>query len=130
MRQRLMRFMQGRYGADDLSRVLFWVILFILVLSLFTTNILWWIGLLLIVYTYFRMFSKNIPARYAENQKFLQFKEKIMVFFRRRTKNMGQLKKYHIYKCPNCKQKIRIPRGKGRIEITCPKCKRVFIKRS
>ena len=65
-----------------------------------------------------------------ENQKFLQHTSKIRGFFAKQKYMATQHKTHHIYKCPNCKQKIRVPKGKGKIEIRCPKCQTTFIKKS
>lgn len=122
-----MRFMQGRYGADKFSQFITIVALVLLVINIFLrVPVIGFICLALLVYTYFRMFSKNISARYKENQKYMQITGGI----RQKFKNVGQLGKYHIYKCPSCSQKIRIPRGKGKIEVTCPKCRTKFVKKS
>ena len=86
--------------------------------------------LLLLGYVYFRMLSKNISARYAENQKFLELKEKFLGFFRRGSGNVGRQGDNMIFRCPKCSQKIRIPCGKGMVEITCPKCRTKFRKRT
>ncbi|MBU5459647.1 zinc-ribbon domain-containing protein [Anaerostipes sp. MSJ-23] len=141
MREKWNQFMQGRYGYDDLSRFLMKVFIAAIILSLFTGRIyiagvfslgrvFYWIALILIVYSYFRMFSKNIYKRSQENLRFLEKTRNIRNFFSTQQNLMKQRKKYHIYTCPDCKQKIRIPRGKGKIEIRCPKCGRTFIKRS
>lgn len=135
MKEKLIRFMQGRYGADQLSRftVVFSLIL-ILVSNFIRIDILRTVvdgfGLLLLVLSYYRMFSKDISARYEENRKFMLRTSKIRSWFYHQKKMMTQRKIYHIYKCPTCKQKIRIPKGKGKIEISCPKCSTKFIKRS
>jgi len=85
---------------------------------------------LLILLVYIRMFSRNISKRYAENQKYLALENRLRRFFGQKRYLMQQRKEYHIYKCPDCKQKIRIPRGKGKISIRCPKCGEEFIKNS
>ena len=77
------------------------------------------VGLAAIIYTYFRMLSRNIQKRYAENQKYLSMTAKIRQWFRKEKNMMEQRKTHHIYTCPSCGQKIRIPRGKGKIEIDC-----------
>ena len=87
-------------------------------------------GWVLIIYCYFRMFSKNISKRYAENQKYLAKTYKLRTYIQQQKNSLAQRKAYHIYKCPGCKQKIRIPKGKGKIEIRCPKCGTTFIKKS
>lgn len=131
LRDRFNRFMYGRYGQDELSRFLLMATLVLLVLEmLFHLRGAGLIILLLIGWIYFRMFSRNISARYAENQKYLQMKGKVLGFFRGKKNRADDLKQNHIYRCPKCSQKIRIPRGKGMIEITCPKCRTKFRKRS
>ena len=131
MKEKFYRFMQGRYGNDELSKFLVGVAMVLIILNLLTKsgifNLLFWVCL---IYSYFRMFSKNHSARYAENQKFLALKNKWMYKWENHKRMREQKKIYHIYHCPFCKQKIRIPKGKGSIIITCPKCKQEFGKRS
>ena len=131
MKEKFYRFMQGRYGNDDLSKFLLGVSMAMLILKLLTKNtlfdLLFWISL---IYSYFRMFSKNHSVRYGENQKYLALKNKWMYKWENHKRMREQKKVYHIYNCPYCKQKIRIPKGKGSIIITCPKCKQEFGKRS
>ena len=86
--------------------------------------------LVLLVYVYFRMFSRNIQKRYEENVKYLQMKGRIVSVFQKEKRMAQDRKVNHIYKCPSCKQKIRVPRGKGKICITCPKCRTEFTKKS
>ena len=76
------------------------------------------------------MFSRNISKRYAENQKYLAIENKVRHFFGQKKYIQQQRKEFHIYSCPQCKQKIRIPRGKGKVSIRCPKCGNEFIKKS
>ena len=131
MREKFYRFMQGRYGNDELSKFLVGVSMVLIILNLLTRrsifNLLFWVCL---IYSYFRMFSKNHSARYAENQKFLELKNKWSYKWESHKRMREQKKIYHIYSCPYCKQKIRIPKGKGTIIVTCPKCKQEFGKRS
>ena len=131
MREKITRFMQGRYGVDDLSKALMYVGLVVIVVSLFTSwSVLSLIGWVVLIVVYVRMFSKNHARCYAQNQKYLQYINKVKGFFRRKKSHMEQRKTHHIYACPSCKQKIRIPKGKGKIEISCPKCHTKFVKRS
>lgn len=134
MKEKFIRFMQGRYGVDQLSKFTMGVAVVAIVLSLFVRGtggaLLNTIGILAIVYTYFRIFSKDIQRRYAENQKYLSLTGKIRQWIYKEKNIMEQRKTYHIYSCPGCGQKIRIPKGKGRIEIDCPKCHTKFIKNS
>ena len=126
--------MQGRYGVDQLSKFLLILGLVVVVISaLFNSRvslILYILGWVLVIYCYFRVFSRNIPKRYAENQAFLAKTYKIRMFFQKQKNIWQQRKTHHIYTCPSCKQKIRIPKGKGKIEVRCPKCGATFIKKS
>ncbi len=135
MRNRFMQFMQGRYGFDDFSRFLFLIsAVTILLSSAFRgkniSMIFYLIGWIVLVYCCVRVFSRKIQKRYTENQKFIQKTAHIRENFQNIRSDMTQRKMYHIYRCPECKQKIRIPRGKGKIEIRCPKCGTTFIKHS
>ena len=131
LRYRFARFMQGRYGVDSLSRFLSVILCAVIVIGMFVKIPLsGLITLALLVILYWRMFSKNIAKRYAENQTFLQMKEKFLGNFSNFGSNMSQFKDYHIYKCPRCSQKIRIPRGKGHIMVRCPRCGFEFHKKS
>lgn len=139
MRDKFNRFMQGRYGADAFARFTIGVALACMVLAAVGAVLGWgyrWmslldtLGLALIVYTYFRIFSRNIQKRYAENQKYQAAVSNLRRRFNREKNLMEQRKTHHIYTCPQCRQKIRIPKGKGKIEIECPKCHTKFVKRS
>ena len=128
MRDRMIQFMRGRYGSDELGRVTMWTSLILIVIFALTRNpVLGVLALLMILWTDFRLFSRNIVRRSAENRWFLKHTAGIVQFLKRDAK---ERRHYHIYRCPNCKQKIRIPKGKGRIEITCPRCHIEFIKKS
>lgn len=153
-RYKMMQFMQGRYGADKFGQFLSVVILVLIILDLILRlPILWWISLILLIYMYFRMFSRNIAKRYNENRKYMELTAKLRSsgfgrtvsgWFRTlgmkirdlsfRLKRDADIKKrnegFHIYKCPQCGQKIRIPKGKGKIMIRCPKCGKEFKKHS
>ncbi len=131
MREKLMRFMQGRYGTDSLSLFLIWTSLICIVLDNFLrTGILNLLGVALLAYSYSRIFSKNYSKRNAENRWFLDKTKGIRALFQNQIKHTKMRKTHHIYTCKSCKQKIRIPKGKGKIMITCPKCKTQFTKRS
>ena len=137
MRDKFNKFMQGRYGVDELSRFTMGVALALIILTMFVNivnrsvgSVLDFLGIAAIVYAYFRIFSRNIQQRYAENQKYLQMTSKLRLRFNKEKNLMKQRKSHHIYACPGCGQKIRIPRGKGKIEIECPKCHTKFVKRS
>ena len=131
MKQKLQQFMIGRYGIDSFSKFLMGTALVLCILDIFIDSAMmnsWFV--LIIIYVYFRMFSRNHSKRYQENMKYLQIRNKVIAKFNSEKSVMKQRKTHHIYKCPTCRQKIRIPRGKGRICITCPKCKNEFTKTS
>lgn len=136
MKEKLIKFMQGRYGVDQFARFTMGVAIVCIILAIFAQNgsfvcvILDTAGLLAIVYTYYRMLSRDIQKRYAENQKYLSMTSKLRSRINREKSMMAQRKTHHIYTCPGCSQKIRIPRGKGKIEIDCPKCHTKFIRKS
>lgn len=130
MREKLQRFMWGRYGNDQLNRFLMIIVLVFLVLSMIFRGPFYFLALAALIYSYFRMFSRNIAKRSAENQWYLKKSMKARGFFQKKKRELSQRKQYHIYKCPNCKQKIRVPRGRGRIAITCRKCGTEFVKKS
>ena len=126
-----MKFMSGRYGFDSFGRFTLTISIILMLLSNFRRssflNMLCW---LLLIYTYYRMFSRQIAKRSKENQQFLTSTAPIRKWFYKQKNLMQQRKTHHIYRCPNCKQQIRIPKGKGKIEIRCPKCNHTFIKNS
>ena len=131
MKEKLRQFMTGRYGVDAYSKFLLGVAIVCWILNMIIgSKLLYSWSVLLLFYTYYRMFSKNIQKRYQENQKFLATKNKLIARFKSEKSQMKQRKTHHIYKCPTCNQKIRIPKGKGRICITCPKCKTEFTRTS
>ncbi len=138
MKEKVIRFMQGRYGAygaDAFTKFLLAAgLIVLLVSSAFggraVSLFCYVLGWAVIIYCYFRLFSKNTAKRYAENQAFLSHTAGIRGFFRKQRYMWQQRRVYHIYKCPGCKQKIRIPKGKGKIEVRCPKCGTTFIKKS
>lgn len=124
------RFMLGRYGNDRFNRFLMILALVCFAVSFFGVRGFYLAGLLCLIYAYFRMLSRNTYKRSLENNKYLQCEYKVKHWFSGIKWKLQQQKTHHIYKCPSCKQKIRIPRGKGKIEIRCPKCGQTFIKKS
>lgn len=130
MKEKFYRFMQGRYGGDQFNRFLMIVVLACFFISILGGKLFYLAGIALLLYAYFRMLSRNIYKRSAENAVYMRYAYKIKQKFALWTRDLKQRKTHHIYKCPSCRQKIRIPRGKGKIEIRCPKCGQTFIKRS
>ena len=128
------RFMQGRYGADRLHRVLTWVCLAILIVSIFiarTADIKIYyavllLGLAVLVFSFYRVFSKNIEKRRKENERWLSFENKVKKHFRI-LRDRWKFRKTHVFKkCPKCKAVLRLKRIKGTHSVTCPHCNENF----
>ncbi len=115
-------FMSGRYGTDKLNMVILWTSIIVMVISLFCAGpvqlVLSVIYYGLLIWAMFRTFSRNTYKRYQENRRFLAKLERI------RDRN------HRYYACPKCRQTVRVPRGKGKIAITCPKCRERFVKKT
>lgn len=120
--------MVGRYGQDQLGRFITFLALVILLVNLFFNRAsLPSIALVLIIYSYYRIFSRDINARYRENQKFLDAVEPLRrTIFTSKTRYNNR-KTYKYIKCPTCKLKMKVPRGKGKIRVTCKSCGNKFI---
>ena len=120
--------MYGRYGTDTLSKVLLWVYLaFIVICSVvsFFVDSIWfsvfyYVGTVaMIIWMFFRMFSRNIAARRRENDKFCGF-------FKLR-RNKFRDRKTHVYrKCPRCHAVLRLPKARGKHNVICPRCENRF----
>lgn len=132
--------MRGRYGTDNLNRFLLIVAFAVIVVDMFLRwRILDLITVALLIYVYCRMFSRNINARYRENQRFLQFTSKLRGqkgSFSKGGYGYGsggagyaRVKSHKILRCPGCGEKLRVPKGAGKINISCPHCGTKFIKK-
>lgn len=135
MREHFRRFLQGRYGTDQFTGFLAWVALFLWIISIMTKHfflgrICLTIALLLIFYANCRILSKNHAKRYQENERYLIMTGKMRRYVQKWQHQWQMRREHRIFTCPSCKQKIRVPRGKGKIAITCPMCRTEFIKRS
>lgn len=126
--------MSGRYGGDAFSNFLSLAALVVVVLGLFVPGLfgmlLGWLGWAALIYSYYRIFSRNIPKRAAENRWFLAQRYAVQQRFAGARTRFAQRKVYRYFRCPRCRQQLRVPRGRGRISITCPKCGTSFIKKS
>jgi hypothetical protein len=130
-KEKLAAFMYGRYGTDALSKFMLIMYLAIAVLMLFVKStvlyfVLQGVSLALCVLIFFRMFSRNIPRRTAENACYLRIKKGIRekIFLQR---NKWKYRKTHVYrKCPRCGVQIRLRRVKGDHRCACPKCGESF----
>jgi hypothetical protein len=83
-----------------------------------------------LVYAFVRILSKNIAKRSQENMMYCRFAGMVKNRLQQIMLMIVGTKTHKYYKCSKCSQTIRIPRGKGKICITCPKCKREFVKRT
>ena len=119
--------MAGRYGSDPLNNAL----LILGIALIIVARILGWAWmnvfiLALLCLCYFRMFSRNIQARYAENQKFLQKWGPVSRRLHNAVLRFQDRKMHRYFKCPNCHKRLRVPKGRGKITITCPHCRTKF----
>ena len=123
IKQWLSRFMMGRYGTDKLGMTTLCTALALSLLGSFIplapVKLVLTLGYYgLMFWTLFRMLSRNTYARYEENRKFLRFFDRL------------KDREHRYFNCPKCQQPVRVPRGKGKIAITCPKCREKFIKKT
>ncbi|MCR4567970.1 MAG: hypothetical protein K5769_07950 [Pseudobutyrivibrio sp.] len=137
LRYNFTRLFDGRTGLDTLSKTTAKIGLLLFLLTMLThSNIVYVLALIFAAYTAWRVLSRNYQKRYSENQKFLSMTSGI----RRRYNTFAfdvrncitkarQRKSYVVFKCPNCKQKHRAPRGRGKIQVKCRNCRTLFIKK-
>ena len=131
MRDKIRQFLAGRYGTDALNQFLSIVAIVLLLISLVTRwGIFTWLGLAALVYCYFRTYSRNISRRTEENYRFYTLKEQITGKFSGVKRRWADRKSYRYFRCPQCHQMLRVPKGRGRIEISCPRCGTQFIRKS
>lgn len=133
MGEKFQQFMYGRYGYDELSRFFCILGLVFLFLSLIPyLRIFYLLAFILLIWAWYRSFSRNIYKRQLERQKYIEIKSRISQRFTL-CKNVWRDRKTHkYYRCPNCKAVVRITRpGKGqKITINCPKCRQEFYKKT
>ncbi|MDD4754411.1 MAG: hypothetical protein PHT78_14440 [Desulfitobacteriaceae bacterium] len=127
----LQKFMMGRYGSDQLSLVLLIVsILLTLISQLTELLLLGFVAYVLLGIALFRMLSRDTAKRSMENYKFSILISPIYSWFKKTENHAKEAKTHKYYKCPECKTKLRLPKGKGKIKITCPKCNYQFMKKT
>lgn len=128
MKYKIAAFFANRNGMDDLSKVMIWASLIVLLISAFIpvawlSSALYTLSLAVIIYAYVRVFSKKLDKRQAENNAYLAWVGQL--------KQRWQQRKTHkFYRCPKCKTVLRVPKGKGKISITCRGCGEKFIKKT
>ena len=135
MRAWFARMMAGRNGPDHLNRFLSVVFLILSVCSMFVRNAriasaLYGLSLGLFFYVMFRMLSRNIYRRQQENGAYLRERYKITSWWNGLRDRWAQRKDYRFYKCPSCRTRLRVPRGKGKLNIVCRKCGTSFQRRT
>lgn len=127
LRYSLTRFLYGRYGVDELGRFLSILVTILLLVSIFWRNlILILIAFVLLIWMYARVFSKNYVARRRENSWYLKMVKPLRRMFSGIYLRVRDGKNYRYFTCPNCHQRLRVPKGKGKITIKCPKCSTRF----
>jgi hypothetical protein len=117
------KFMTGRYGNDKLNTVILILAAAVCLIAMFIPSVLLKLFLTLASYglmfwAIFRSMSRNIYKRYQENRRYLMFLDRI------------KDREHRYFVCPRCRQPVRVPRGKGKISITCPKCREKFVKKT
>ncbi len=130
---RLRQFMVGRHGIDELNIAILATALIISLIGSFLPPLVYFImqtvSFILLGLAFFRMFSKNRARRTYENTRFLVIYNPIRDWFVLQ-KNRFVNRKTHVYfRCPNCKKSLRVPKGIGKVNITCPTCKEKFIRK-
>lgn len=131
LKTKMARFMYGRNGMDELGRDIYIVSIVIAVVELFArTGVLSVIALAGFIYSVFRTYSKKIFARQMENEKYLSFRRKLEGKRHLQKRKWDDRKTFRYYTCKSCGQTVRVPKGKGKIEIRCPKCGATFVKKT
>lgn len=125
------RFMQGRYGPDQLNNgLLYFALLLTLINSFWLRNAFVTIFCyLLLVIMVWRMFSRKTFQRQKENRQYMDFTRPVRSRCQIIIKNIKD-KEHRYYACPHCYQLVRVPKGRGKIEITCPRCHSEFERKS
>ena len=130
IRNAIQRFMYGRYGNDYLNLFLVGLYLLLYLVFLFTgLDILYLISFALLAVTLFRMLSRNIERRGMENAKFMRAAGPVIRWLHLR-RTIRRDKEHVYFKCPSCGQQLRVPRGKGKITVTCRGCGASFQEKS
>lgn len=134
MRERIARFMYGRYGQDQLNVFLLVAAVVLMVLRIFVPgtagSLMNVLSLVLLGLTWFRMLSRNLPRRRAENARYLDLRYRVTGWFRRLKTRWDQRRDYRFFSCPSCHTTLRVPKGRGKIRIVCRKCGTSFTRKS
>jgi hypothetical protein len=127
----LRKFMNGRYGVDQLSMALLvFSILLSFISQLSRLPVISYISLIPLVFVIFRLQSKNLEKRRMENYKFAMLMSPVYSWFKKTLSHTKKSRTHKLFKCPDCKAGLWVPKGKGEIIITCSKCKKEFRKKT
>ena len=128
---KMQSFMYGRYGVDELNSFLSVGSLIFIVLDLFLgTGIFSGLGIAMWLYSIFRMYSKKHDKRRRELEAYLKLANPVKNWFRLQKRKWIDRNTHRYYKCAQCKGMLRVPKGKGKIKIRCPKCGAEIIKKT
>ena len=131
LRSGLYRFMYGRYGSDELTLLLMGAALVFLLLSAF--RVLWFLyfaGAALLILATVRSLSRNIPKRQRERATYLRLIAKPKTFFKLQKNKFRDRKTHKYFHCSHCRAILRVPKGKGKIDVTCPRCHKITVKKT
>jgi len=123
--------MTGRYGPDHLNMALVLVSLLLYLFNFFTgVRLILYVSFTLLILAVLRMLSRNIQRRRRENDKFIRYWWPVKTKLKRSIEKIKNRKTHKFFKCPSCGNTLRVPRGKGKLQITCPKCGERFFKKT
>ena len=127
MKEKLARFFWGRYGMDQLGWALVIASMVLTFLSsAFGSSLLLVISYVPLVLAILRILSRNVNARMRENQKFLTYWKPVKKWCKLQYSKLRDIRTHRYFSCPNCKNALRVPKGRGQITITCPVCRTRF----
>ena len=125
--RKVAEWLRGRNGSDELGTFISIIALTLIIVNLFLRSfILSIIALVLVVYTFWRSLSKDLEARENEDGVFCEFLGPVLPWLRNPAQAASEARAYRHFKCPECGQRVRVPRGKGKIRVRCPKCSTKF----
>ena len=123
LKEKFYKFMMGRYGTDILNKDILWLTIILVFLNLFIRSAIVYILVYALFFvSLFRMFSKNVVKRRAENAKYIIYRNKVVKFCTVQFNKIRYYKEYKYVTCKKCKAVIRVPRKKGTRNISCPGC--------
>lgn len=128
MKYKIRAFFEGRNGMDQLSNTIMWVAVGLLLVSMFISldwlrSVFYYLSWAGLIYAYYRAFSRKLDKRQAENARYLGWKYQLR-------QRWQQRKTHKFYRCPKCRTMLRVPKGKGKINITCRGCGEKFIRKT